>query len=348
MISTPARALRLQTLPLLFALVAAGAGRWAHATEPVDVTLPGVVLRPGVTADVHYAVYAEKEACLGSVVLAVHGVAHSAASWGPFAETVLREGLGGRQVCKLIAVDLPGHGASGLPVGGPKFGSLRLQDYVAVVRASLEQLPALGLQPDTLLGHSQGGLLIQLTQKTLLAGGTSLQALGIGQAILLSSVGPRQVPWEFVDSGAALPILIRFVRVSRTLGLHVSIPDAAWPSVFFLDLTGAVVGAPAPADVARYNSRESLTSSLQLIGFGFPRPSVQPGLFSPAQGTGLTVVALENDTIIRPHENTLLFEHLTGQPAGGAVIVVAGPTAVHDMHVADPGALVAAIAAATP
>jgi pimeloyl-ACP methyl ester carboxylesterase len=347
MIAAPARSLRPQTLPLLFAL-ATGAGAWASAAEPVDVTLPGVVLRPGVTADVHYAVYAEKAVCLGSVVLAVHGVAHSAASWGPFAETVLGEGLGGRQVCRLIAVDLPGHGGSGLPVGGPRFGSLRLQDYVAVVRASLERLPALGLEPDTLLAHSQGGLLVQLTQKALLADGSSLHALGIAQAILLSSVGPRQVPWEFVDSGAALPILIRFVRISRTLGLHVSIPDAAWPSVFFLDLTGTVVGAPAPADIARYNSRESLTSSLQLIDFGFPRPSVKPGVFSPAQGTDLTVVALENDTIIRPHENTLLYEHLTGQPAGGAVIVVPGPTAVHDMHVADPGALVAAIAAATP
>jgi pimeloyl-ACP methyl ester carboxylesterase len=214
---------------------------------------------------------------------------------------------------------------------------------VAVLRGVLERLPALGLQPDTLLGHSQGGLLIQLAQKALLEEGGSLAGLGITQAVLLASVGPRQVPWEFVDSGRAVPILARYIRFNRTRGLHVSIPDAAWPKVFFSDLSGAVVGAPAPADVARYNARESLVSSLQLVGLGFRRPSVPAGVFSPARGTHLTVITLDQDTIIRPHENTLLYEHLTGQPAGGAVIVVSGATAVHDMHVADPDGLLAAV-----
>jgi pimeloyl-ACP methyl ester carboxylesterase len=331
---------------LLALLVFAAAA--ANASAQTDAMLPGVPLRPGVTADIHFDVYETPGSCLGRVVLAVHGVAHSAASWQPFAERLLGQGLAGLAVCKVVAVDLPGRGQSGLPSGGVRFGSLGLSDYVSVLRASLERLPALGLAPDTLLGHSQGGLLVQLTQKALLAEGGSLQALGITRAILLASVGPRQVPWEFVDSGTAVPILARYIRVNRTLGLHVSIPDAAWPSVFFSDLAGAVVGAPAPADVARYNARESLVSSLQLVGLGFRRPSVPAGAFSSARGTELSLIAMENDTIIRPHENTLLYEHLTGQPPGSAVVVVSGATSVHDMHVADPDGLLAAVGGTVP
>jgi pimeloyl-ACP methyl ester carboxylesterase len=328
---------------LLPIVVLASLAANAHAQS--DLTLPAVPLRPGVTADVHFAVHEAAAPCDGRVVLAVHGVAHSAASWEPFAERVLADGLAGLTVCKLVAMDLPGHGASGLPTGRVRFGSLTLRDYVAALRASLERLPALGIMPDTLLGHSQGGLLIQLTQKALLTQGASLQGLGITEAVLLASVGPRQVPWEFVDSGAAVPILARYIRVNRALGLHVAIPDAAWPSVFFSDLTGTVVGAPPAADVARYNSRESLVSSLQLVGLGFRRPSVPAGVLAPAHGTRLTVIALENDSLIRPHENTLLYEHLTGQPAGAAVRVVFGPGAIHDMHVADPDGLLAAVEA---
>jgi pimeloyl-ACP methyl ester carboxylesterase len=327
-------------------LVVLAAGAAAQAES--DLTLPAVPLRAGVTADVHFKVYESAvPSCGGDVVLAVHGITHNAESWRPFAGRMLERGLAGRSVCTVVAIDLPGHGESGLPAGGVRFGALALADYVAVLRASLERLPP-ALRPDTLLGHSQGGLLIQLAQKALLAGRADLHGLGVLRAVLLTSVPPRPVPWEFADSGAAVPVLSRFIRVNRTLGLHAAIPGAAWPSVFFSDLTGAIVGAPDPADVARYNAPAPLTASLQLIGFLLPRPSVRAGAFAPERGTALTVVALENDSLIRPHEGTLLYEHLTGEPGAGAVIVVAGPTAVHDMHVADPDALLTAIAGATP
>ena len=331
----------MRRLTLLSFLVFASA---AHAHAQSALTLPAVPLRPGVTADIHLAVHEAAPPCEGAVILAVHGVAHAAASWQPFAQRVVADGLGGLTVCQLLAVDLPGHGGSSLPTGGPKFGSLTLPDYVAVLRGVLDRLPAAGRQPDTLLGHSQGGLLIQLAQTALLAEGSSLHELGITKAVLLASVGPRQVPWEFVDGGTAMPILTRYIRFNRTRGLHVSVPDAAWPTLFFSDLSGAVVGAPAPAEVAQYNARESVVSSLQLVGrLGFRRPSVPAGAFAPPRGTHLTVITLDQDTIIRPHENTLLYEHLTGQPAGGAVTVVSGATAIHDMHVADPDGLLAAV-----
>jgi alpha-beta hydrolase superfamily lysophospholipase len=316
------------------------------ATADSDLTLPAVPLRAGITADIHVRVYEGGPSCSGGVVLAVHGFAHTAASWKPFADVLLGQGLAGQPVCKVAAVDLPGRGGSGLPTGGLQFGIQTLADEVAVVRAALERLPALGLAPDTVLAHSQGGLLVQLTQKALLSDGSSLRHLGIAHVVLLSSVGPREIPWEFVDNGTAVRLLVRFFRVSPLLGPHVFVPDARWPSIFFTDLLGGIAGAPAPADVARYNAREPAVAGLQLLGLGFRRPSIRAGAFAPEHGSALTLVTMENDTIVRPAETTLLYEHLTGTPAGFAVIVVGGPTSVHDMHVADPAALAAAIASA--
>jgi pimeloyl-ACP methyl ester carboxylesterase len=335
----------LGTVAVVLSVALAGASL-AQAGEKADfdLTLPAVELRPGVTADIHYAVFVnETHACEGKVALAVHGVAHSAASWGPLAESLFADNPSGRKVCQLVAVDLPGHGASGLP-SGLLFGELRLGDYVSVVRASLERLPRLGIRPTTLIGHSQGGLVIQLAQQALRAEGSSLRALHVRDVVLLASVGPADIPWEFL--GMAPAILNQFLAFDPSLGLHVAIPDPAWPFVFFSDrLTGAVVGAPAAADVARYNSPEPLFSSLELLGFPpFARPSIEAGLFAAEAGTTLQVITLERDLIVHPEENVLLYEHLTGMPATDGIAIVTGPLAVHDMHVAAPGALLEAIA----
>jgi pimeloyl-ACP methyl ester carboxylesterase len=326
---------------LLLLLIALPA---AAAAGETDLTLPAIPIRSGVTADIHVRVYrSDDPACAGRTVLAVHGVAHSAASWEPFARRALVQGLAGQTVCTFAAFDLPGHGASSLPVGGPKFGNLRLTDDAAVLLGVLQGLRAAAVSADTVIGHSQGGLLVQLAQKALIRNGATFAQLGVTQAILLTSVGPRQIPWEFVDGGTATPLLLRFVRFSRPLGLHVGIPEAQWASVFFLDLAGNVVAPPSLADVARFNAKEPSFSSLQLVGLGLPRLGVPAGAFAPDRGTRLTVIGLENDTIIRPAEQGLLYEHLTGTPAGFDVVTVFGPTTVHDMHVADPDALLAAL-----
>ena len=331
-------------IPLMALALALAAHAVAAERADFDVTLPAVQLRPGVTADVHFAVFVDEAGpCEGKVILAVHGVAHTAASWQPLAEALFAENPAGRKVCQLVAVDLPGHGASGLP-SGMLFGHLQLADYVAVLRAALEQLPRMGIRPNTLLGHSQGGLVIQLAQQALLAEGSSLRDLHVKDVVLLASVGPAETPWAFL--AVAPVVLSNFLAGNATLGPHVAIPDPAWPVVFFTDaLTGAVVGAPSAAEVARYNSPEPLFSSLELLGLPpFARPSVQAGVFAPGTGTGLQVVTFERDTIVRPEESVLLFEHLTGLPATDGVAIVTDPRAVHDMHVAAPGALLDAIA----
>ena len=339
------RRLRLRTLAFLLSLPLAAAGASAGDKTDFDVTLRAVELRPGVAADIHYKVFVnEASACEGRVILAVHGVAHTAASFQPLAESLFVDNPAGRKVCQVVAVDLPGHGGSGLPTGGLLFGDLMLGDYVTVLRASLERLPRLGIRPDTLLGHSQGGLVIQMTQQALRSEGSSLRELHVKDVVLMASVGPQGQPWSFLAFAPA--ILSAFLASNSTLGTHVAIPDVAWPFVFFAPGPGQPpVGAPAPQDVARYNSPEPLLSSLELLGFPpFERPVVDPGVFGPENGTALQVIAHEHDYIVRPDESRLLYEHLTGFPATSGVAIVPGPRAVHDMYVSEPAEVLAAIA----
>jgi triacylglycerol esterase/lipase EstA (alpha/beta hydrolase family) len=72
------------------------------------------------------------------------------------------------------------------------FGELVLDDYVTALLAVLESLFESGLAPVTLVGHSQGGLLIQMAQQVLVSRGSSLwQAAGISRS---PAAGPESPP----------------------------------------------------------------------------------------------------------------------------------------------------------
>jgi hypothetical protein len=232
---------------------------------------------------------------------------------------------------------------------GVLFGDLTLADYVSVVRGVLDRLPGMGVRPSAIVAHSQGGLVVQMTQQSLIAGGTNLRKrFQIKQVVLLSSVGPAEVPWDFVTNGTAAVLVGAFVTGDAVHGVHVAIPDALWPSVFFSDLSGTVApGAPGPAAVATFNAPAPFLATLELVGFPpFSRPHVDAGAFGPGRGTTLRVVPCEQDTIVRPGENALLYVHLTGDGSGAGFVEVSGAATVHDLHVLDPRRLLDELAAA--
>lgn len=67
--------------------------------------------------------------------------------------------------------------------------------------ATLDGLRGEGIRVRTLIGHSQGGLLIQMAQQRLIDEGSDLrQRFRIRKAILLASVGSAEIPWFFVES----------------------------------------------------------------------------------------------------------------------------------------------------
>jgi len=319
-----------------------------------DLYFAGVQLRPGVSVDLHARVFvdpARPSAVCPNVVVAVPGFAHTAATWGPYAQALFAEPS--RPACALIALDLPGHGGSGLP-SGIAFGELTLDDYATALLAVLDGLKASGWAPATLIGHSQGGIVIQLAQQRLVAGGSSLrQAEGIQQVELLAPVPSAEVPWSFVDSGAAAGLLSQFLVLGDpVLGPHAFVPPEVWPALFFSNLSGQVAsGAPTPAEVAAngYNAPAPLYASLQLVGAPpFARPSISAGVFGGQHGTRLSVVTFAQDQLIRPAEGRALLEHLTGGQNGNAFFVVAGAEAVHDLLVSNPAAILQTHAPALP
>lgn len=331
----------LALLAMVPAMAAAAAG------TDYKIVLEDVLLRPGVTADVAVTVFvSEDRPCNGQTALAVPGFAHTAATFAPLAEAVFDSQPAGHASCRIAAIDMPGHGESGLPEGA-LFGDLTLQDYTAAALAALEQLPTHGVRPTTIIAHSQGALVVQLAQQQLVAGGSSLrEEAGVRTVVLLAPVPSAEVYWAFADSGAAAGVIGGFLAADAARGAHVAIPDPAWPFVFFSNLYGVLApDAPsAPTVVAEaLNAPEPLASALQLVGAFGSRLRVDAGIFSPAQGTALRVVTFEHDQLIRPSEGAAVYAHLTGDAPSARVLAVDGEFAVHDLYVSDPEAVAPAV-----
>jgi pimeloyl-ACP methyl ester carboxylesterase len=314
-----------------------------------DVFLPDVPLRPGVTVDLHLAVFvneARQPASCASenVVLAVPGFAHTAATWGPYASARFADPA--QHACAVIALDMPGHGLSGLPEG-ISFGELTLDDYATALLAVLGSFADAPAAPSILVGHSQGGLVIQMAQQRLVAGASSLRQAGIREVQLLAPAPPAGLPWSFVDSGAATGLLgALLILGDPVLGSHASVPPALWPTLFFSNLAGQVApGAPTPAEVAAngYNAPAPLFASLQLVGAPpFARPSISAGIFAGRHRTRLSVVNFAQDPLIRPEEGQAIMQHLTDGQSARAFTLIQGEFAVHDLYLSDPAALLRA------
>jgi pimeloyl-ACP methyl ester carboxylesterase len=279
-------------------------------------------------------------------VLAVYGFAHTAATWGPLAEEIFDRPPA--FVCRIIALDLPAHGASPAPTSPALFGFLTLENYALAVLGALERLKAERLAPRAIIAHSQGAIVVQLAQQLLVGAGTSLRrAHNVDAVVLFAPTMPAALPWAFAENPATLQLLGGLLTFTPELGPHVRVPDALWPILFFSRLDGSIVStAPTAADVAAlgYNAPEPQLSALQLLGvLGFTRPDIASGVFSWRKGTLLTVLAFEQDQIVRPEEARALHAHLTGSPFGLTYLTIGGTESVHDMFVSDPGALFAGI-----
>jgi pimeloyl-ACP methyl ester carboxylesterase len=301
-----------------------------------------VELRRGVTADLHVRVFVDETRRCGGALLAVHGMSHTAATWAPFAEAVFAAG----GPCRVYALDLPGHGASGLPRGLP-FGGLVVDDYATALQQALQHLQRDGADLRVVIGHSMGGLLIQQVQARLRGLGADLAALGVRGAVLIAATPPAEVlAMQCGQRRSGGPALGpgSYLRADLTRGVHITIPDDTWRALFFSDRSGALApSAPALDDVAGYSAPEPVPVVASVLGVPFARPSIAAGAFA-GSGTAVTVAAFEQDPFGTEAEQRCLLDHLAG--AGHDLVVVRGPESVHDAYIAIPDDVVAALAGA--
>lgn len=254
----------------------------------------------------------------------------------------------------MIAIDLPGHGASPPPVGR-SYSDLSLQDYVTSIAAALDRLREMGHSPRTIVGHSQGSVLVAMLQQRMLDQGTTIREMfGIVNAVLLTPTPPAGLPWLLVDSGAHLTIIGAFLLPNDpVLGDVVFIPGAAWPAIFFSNFAGQVApGTPPVAVLDTFAFPEPLLSTLELTGTApVPsRPQVEVGAFQDlglatrVHGTVLSVIGFEQDILVRASEAAAVYDHLAGTTDQRRFAVVSGAGTVHDMLISDPRGLLEAVA----
>jgi pimeloyl-ACP methyl ester carboxylesterase len=315
-----------------------------------SVTLPGVSLRPGVTSTMHATVYTTgHHPCWGGTVLAIHGFAHTSQTWRPFADALFTDPFTRLFTCRVVAIDLPGHGRSSLPAG-VAYGDLTLDDYVTGTLASLDALKAQGIRPRSVIGHSMGGLILQMMQERLITQGKTLRSrYGIFSAVGLSPSTPAPLAWTFADSGAAVQVLGPMVAIDELRGATFTIDTNTWIGIFFTNRSGELAaGAPSAeeVDTLGWNVPEGLVAGLHLVGAPpMPsRPVVSAGAFAPSKRTAFTLIHLGEDAFSLESEDFALYQHLTGDSSGALFMTVDDPEAVHNVHISNPHLLIDSIA----
>jgi pimeloyl-ACP methyl ester carboxylesterase len=321
-------------------------------TDDYDLFLDQVELRPGVTTDIHVKVFVNDQPPhprFGKTVFAISGFCHSAETWDQYVEALFTHPFKGPTTSRVVAINLPGHGQSTLPTG-ISFGELLLDDYVTAILATLDRLQDDDICPSEIIGHSQGGLQIQMAQERLVQSGSSLfEEYGISRAVLLAPGIPGPLEWHFVDLGDQLMQFL--VPADPVLGWHFDVPALAWPVVFFsnmVDPPSPDAPTPAEIDARGYRAPGPLFAGLQLVGGApFSRPEVSPGIFGLQSGTLLHVVTYVDDFVVFPSEAIELYDYLVCCPWWSRNTVVEGAgevrDRVHDLHISDPSVVIEAM-----
>ncbi|MCP4135758.1 MAG: alpha/beta fold hydrolase [bacterium] len=291
----------------------------------------------------------------GSTLFMIHGMSHTAETYKPMAERILNGSMK-KSVSRIILIDMPGRGESGLPYGstGVLFGDLSLDDYSQVVIKTLQKLRCYyGIKVDIITAHSMGAIVLQMVQQELINQGTNLRwRFGIKSVLMLAPVLPKEIDWELADSGNAAALISPYVTTSTELGYHIALPAAVWPAFFFTNSNGDVApGAPSATEIEDlgYSANESLTATLQMVGTpgsGYDRPSISKGIFHKKRGTRLHLVSFSEDQLlfIHPDEHIALYRHLTGSKYSHHCghkkdkyfYKVTNDAAVHDSYISSP------------
>jgi pimeloyl-ACP methyl ester carboxylesterase len=344
----------------------------AQTSMDYDFMVYDIEFQPGVTIDINVNVYVNENATNWAdhgKIFAIEGMAHTANCWKPFAEELFLNGNQANHFNEFYAIDMPGRGGSGVPEGlnsnGQPFllDQMYIEDYLEVIQGAITYLnDEMGVHPNTIMGHSLGGLEVIMLQNKLIDEGSNLRkAYGFKNAVLLAPAPPAPIDWEFINGtgGSALLTFVSYIPGRGTMLDLVTPPNCySWPYIFFTNTCcyfapNMVPGAPTPPEVIAngYNAMEPGPLCLQIAGMEIPpnlvglypyKPRVEAdaNIFKPKNGVQLTIFADQYDKMMTPEEETNLYEYLTGDYKHKRLLVVMGDETCHDTHISDPHALV--------
>lgn len=283
-------------------------------------------------------------------ILCIHGFGDNSSIFEPLAQRLIATG----KATDVYAVDLPGHGYSGLSTypyfGPPVYGELDVLEYASVVQELLEQMVQIEFKNiNTIVGHSLGGLVIQLIQDRLLYMSSSLRAsFGIENTVLIASDIPGALPWSGGDlpitdpySAKALVVNFKVTSTNILIGNYVDTPDAFFISSKYSVNNTPVSGAPSGANLAKLKNREPYAAAANIVGLdpsartnnAVPRLGVRRNIWN---GFNLKVAWLDKDPFFNQAESAGLADYLK---AGLPLTVISDPEAVHGAPYSKPDLL---------
>ncbi|WP_246846846.1 alpha/beta hydrolase [Leptospira barantonii] len=284
-------------------------------------------------------------------ILCVHGFGDNSSIFAPLAQRLIATG----KATDVYAVDLPGHGGSYLstyPIFGPPvYGELSVWEYTDVMQELLYQMTQKEFKNiNTIVGHSIGGLVVQLLQDRLVnESSSSLRtSYGIENAVLIASDIPNPLPWAGGDLPADNPysakkLVIDFKATSTNIliGNYVDTPDDYFIYSKYSVGGVPVSGAPSAANLPKVKNREPYASAANIVGLdptartnnAVPRISVRRNIWN---GFNLKVVWLDKDPFFSQAESAGLADYLK---AGLSLSVISDSEAVHGTPYSKPDLL---------
>ncbi len=342
-----ARISQLTSIASLFSLFAATTAFAAPTHEDLSFN---VSLRGTGSVSIHADVFDNSPKHGLLTILAVHGLSERGSMFGPLASAIFADRTLGAVVKRIIAIDMPAHGESGVPtLPSPLlFQDLLIEDNTSVVLQSIDILRGLHEGPQIILGHSMGGLEVQASQETLLAQNSSLAKHGVVGAVLVDAVPARGTQWTQPVEPANLA---DFIVTDPVLGTILDLPAAAGQLTgAFTTLSGAIVpDAPSQATFVANDwiGPEPITTLLELTGTSAPlwRPFVRQNAFAIRNGTILSVVSGSQDILTPQIDQPLLYTYLTGLSSTGLTLYrpIVADDAVHSMFISNPTGLLEAL-----
>lgn len=332
----------------------------AQTSLDYNILIEDIEFQPGVTIDINVNVYVNENATNWAnhgKIFAIEGMAHTANCLKPLAEELFLNGPQAAHLNEFYAIDMPGRGGSGLPEGDDfLLEDMYIEDYLTVIQGAIYYLnDELNIYPNTIMGHSLGGMEVILLQQKLIDEGSNLRKMyKIKNAVLLAPGIPAPLDWAYINGGGSAGLYAYIDYFTPEYGTVLNMPYFVWPFAFFTNTCcyfapDMVPGAPGPAEVLAngYNSIEPAPLLLQISGAQIPpglpyeykeRPEVNPNIFKPKNGVQLSIVSDEFDKMMTPGEEIALYEYLTGDNKHKRLFEVTGEETCHDTHISDPHA----------
>lgn len=221
-----------------------------------------VEIRPGVTASMNAVSYINPHSENGKTVEFVAGFAHNGSCYLQLIKEMYEQ-PNPNLIKEIIVLDLPGHGKSGKPQG-MKIGDMGLQDFLTAIEQFNKKLKEDGHTVDLVVGHSQGGLLLEWWQSQ-----ESLAELFPDGIVAIASPSPEPYGWDFIKPGAFDPYLfLPYMVMDPVDGNYFSFLYEFFIGMFY-SMRDESINSEIPSYYAVENSIKAIapsTAAFDLVG----------------------------------------------------------------------------------